>query len=362
MKRFGNLFHKVFDMDNLRAADAMAQKGKQKQPGVIAHNKNKDENLLHLSEGLAYEFYTTSPYTVFSIQDPKPREIFRLPYYPDRIAQHAIMQVISGILESTFTADTYGNIAGRGIHKASYALQKALKDVPGTKYCLKLDIRKFYPSVDHSILKQLLRRKIKDVKQLSLLDNIIDSAPGLPIGNYMSQTLSNFYLSPFDHWIKEQMRVRYYFRYVDDIVIPAATKEELHQLLQQIKTYLNNNLNLEVKSNYQIFPVDDRGIDWLGYVHFHGYTRVRKRIKKAFARKLNRLCSLAIINSYHGWLQHANCNHLLKKLFYEYNKRLQGFQNYSKNNRVFRSKDRRRRRAGPSNIGAGFQSGAVQVR
>src|SRR5690606_15310200 len=146
----------------------------------------------------------------FKVFEPKERLVYRLPYFPDRITHHAIMNVLEPIFVANLTTDTYSCIKGRGIHACANAVKKALKDVPSTKYCLKLDITKFYPSVDHEILKALLRRKFKDQDLLELLDEIIDSAPGLPIGNYLSQYLANFYLSYFDHWIKEKKRVKYY--------------------------------------------------------------------------------------------------------------------------------------------------------
>jgi len=153
---------------------------------------------------------------------------------------------------------------------------------------LKLDIKKFYPNVDHEILKQLLRRKIKDSDLLWLLDEIIDSADGLPIGNYLSQYFANFYLTYFDHWIKEKKQVRYYFRYADDLVFLSSNKSDLHQLLYEIKNYLSNRLKLTVKENYQLFPVQARGIDFIGYIFYHTHTLLRKRIKQNFARTIKK--------------------------------------------------------------------------
>lgn len=317
MKREGNLFAKVCCLENLEQAELTARQGKGNQYGIRIFDRDRSANLMELRDMLLYGEYSTSKYSVFTVHDPKEREVFRLPYYPDRIVHHAVMRVLGPIIDSHFTRDTYACIKGRGIHKAATALKRALRDVPGTKYCLKLDIKKFYPSIDHSILKQQLRRKLKDNELLNLLDEIIDSAPGLPIGNYLSQPLSNFYLSPFDHWIKEQKRVPYYFRYADDIVILADSKKKLHKLLAEIKEYLNINLNLKIKSNYQVFPVAYRGIDFLGYVFFHTHTRIRKRIKKRFARKVAKGCKLPVIASYYGWAKHANSNHLLKKLLYD---------------------------------------------
>lgn len=227
------------------------------------------------------------------------------------------MNILLNTFVSVFTADTYSCIKGRGIHAAAYAVRNALKDVLGTQFCLKLDIRKFYPSIDHQVMKQLIRRKFKDKDLLWLLDEIIDSADGLPIGNYLSQYLANFYLTYFDHWIKEVKGVKYYFRYADDMVILAADKQLLHQLLIDIKQYLHDHLKLEVKSNWQVFPVASRGIDFVGYVFYHTHTRLRKRIKKSFARMITRRKSQGSIASYMGWAMHGNCNHLIKTLLNE---------------------------------------------
>ncbi len=224
------------------------------------------------------------------------------------------MNVLEPIFVSNFTADTYSCIKGKGIHAAAKAVKKSLKDIPGTTYCLKLDIKKFYPSVNHECLKKLLRKKFKDADLLWLLDEIIDSAEGLPIGNYLSQYLANFYLSYFDHWIKEDKAVKYYFRYADDMVIPAPSKDYLHSLLNEIKHYLNLNLKLQVKQNYQVFPVEARGIDFVGYKFYHTHTLLRKQIKKNFAKMLKNNPNEASIASYKGWTKHCDAKHLIKTL------------------------------------------------
>jgi len=314
MKRIGNIYHKIFEYANLELADTIAQKGKMKQPVVVSHNKKREQNLTELQKMLMDGTFKTSPYTVFKIYEPKEREVFRLPYFPDRILHHAIMNVLESVFVSHFTADTYSCIKGRGIHSAASKLKKALKNQFETAYCLKLDINKFYPSIDHSILKALLRTKFKDPQLLTLLDGIIDSADGLPIGNYLSQYFANFYLSGFDHWIKEEKRVKYYFRYCDDMVFLARTKEELHVLLADIREYLQTKLNLKIKSNYQVFPVASRGIDFLGYKFYHTHTLLRKSIKKNFARAISKNANKQSIAAYTGWAKHANTNNLIKKL------------------------------------------------
>jgi len=317
MKRINNLYERICSIENLQLADSIARKGKAKQPGVIAHDKNREANIQQLHEMLMNKTYRTSEYTTFTIFEPKERIIFRLPYFPDRILHHAVMNVLEPVFVSTFTADTYSCIKGKGIHAAAKAVKRALNDVENTRYCLKLDVKKFYPSVDHATLKQLLRRKIKDNDLLWLLDEIIDSTDGLPIGNYLSQYFANFYFTYFDHWMKEEKRVRYYFRYADDLVILSNSKPCLHQLLADISAYLQDNLKLIVKGNYQVFPVDSRGIDFVGYVFYHTHTLLRKTIKQNFARMLKKNRNAQSIASYAGWAKHCNSKNLMKKLLNE---------------------------------------------
>lgn len=190
-------------MENIELADKMARRGKHNW-GIVRHNKRTKEDNEKLLNSLKNLTYKTSKYSQFKIYEPKERLISRLPYYPDRIAQWAIMNVLEPIWTKTFIGHTYSCIKGRGIHKLVKDVKKALRTDPeGTTYCLKLDIRKFYPSIDHDILKSVLRRRIKDGKLLTILDEIIDSASGVPIGNYLSQFFANLYLTYFDHWLLE---------------------------------------------------------------------------------------------------------------------------------------------------------------
>lgn len=316
MKRKGNLYEQMCSIENLMLAEKKARKRKSKQYGIKTFDKNKDAHIQRLHEALISETYRISDYKTFLIYEPKERMVFKLPYI-DRIVQHAIMIVIEQLFTPTFTADSYSCIKEKGIHAASNAVKKALCNKQDTAYCLKLDIRKYYPSVNHDILKQLIRRKIKDSRLLRLLDGIIDSADGLPIGNYLSQLFANVYLNGFDHWLKEQRGVKHYFRYADDMVILGGDKPYLHDLLGQIQLYLQTQLKLEVKRNYQIFPVAVRGIDFVGYKHYHSHTLLRKSIKKNFARSIAKGAKQATIASYKGWAKHANTKHLLKKLLHE---------------------------------------------
>lgn len=224
------------------------------------------------------------------------------------------MNVLEPHFMRWFTTDSYSSIKGRGVHLAANELKQALRNRSETKFCLKLDIRKFYESVNNGILIQKLCRKIKDRKTINLLSNIINSSPGLPIGNYTSQFFANFYLTDFDHWIKEELQVRFYFRYADDIVVLSHSKVRLHHYLKEIKRYLKSKLLLDVKSNYQVFPVEDRGIDFLGYVFRHEYTLIRKSIKERYRKMLRTRPSRQSIAAYNGWLKHCDSYRLTNKL------------------------------------------------
>lgn len=312
MKREGNLYQLICSKDNLRLAESRARKGKQQQYGVRLFDRNYEANLDAVHESLVNKTYKTSEYKVIRIYEKKERIVYKLPYL-DRVVHHLIMIPLEQLFVSVFTTDTYSCIKKRGIHAAHKAIKKALLDVPGTQYYLKLDIKKFYPSVDHDILKALLRRKIKDKDLLWLLDEIIDSAPGLPIGNYLSQYFANFYLTYFDHWVKEVKRVKYYFRYADDIVVLASDKAYLHQLLREFQQYLATELKLEVKGNWRVSPVHC-GLDVVGYVYRHTHIRLRPDIKRNYCRMLFKRYSTQSAASYRGWLQWCNSNHLTKTL------------------------------------------------
>lgn len=321
MKRKNNLFEKVVTKDNLMLAYQKARKGKSGQYGVKVFEKNVERNIDQLYDELNSCTYKTSEYSVFKIYEPKEREIFRLPFR-DRIVHHAIMNIMESIWVSVFISQSYSCIKGKGIHAVLKAIKRDLNDDENTKYCLKLDIKKFYPNIDHQILKAIIRKKIKDNKLLKLLDEIIDSAPGVPIGNYLSQFFANLYLSYFDHWMKEQKQVKYYYRYADDIVILAPDKAYLHGLLTEITFYLYSELNLQLKGNYQVFPVEARGIDFVGYVFRHTHILMRKTIKVRLCRKAAKLNKKDIdvkaykmqISPHLGWAKHCDSKHLIKKI------------------------------------------------
>ena len=214
MKRIGNIFEKIIDIDNLRRAYKRSRRGKTKLRLVKEVDKDSEKYLAEIQKSLIDKTYKTSKYKIFKlIERGKEREICNLPYYPDRIVHWALMYQIEPIFRRLLIYDTYAALPEKGTHKALRRLHKFMQDKEETKYCLKLDVRKYYNSVDKEILKQMLRKHIKCKNTLWLLDEIIDSYPnGIPIGNYTSQYFGNFYLSEFDHWLKEEKHIKYYFK------------------------------------------------------------------------------------------------------------------------------------------------------
>jgi len=321
MKRHGNLYPKIYGIENIRIAHKNARKGKSHYREVRKIEENPEKYFRKIQLMLKDKTFENSCYEIMikKTDNGKIREIYKLPYFPDRIIHHCIVQILEPIWEKTLIKDTYACLKNRGIHKALARIQEALRDKHATKYCLKLDVRKFYPSIDHTVLKTIIRKKIKDMDLLWLLDNIIDSAPGVPIGNYLSQYFGNLYLSGLDHFVKEKKRRKYYYRYSDDIVVFGNNKKELHKLRKDISDYLDE-LKLKLKDNWQVFPVSARGVDFLGYRFFHGYTLLRKSIALKFKRKIRKIKNNwrnmkpeQIINSvmsYNGWLIHSNTKNL----------------------------------------------------
>jgi len=313
MKRYKNLYDKIISIENIALAHRKAKKGKGHYSDVRAVEKSPCLYFESLHKKFLFEKYKTSDYSIITRDTSgKTRQIFKLPYFPDRIVHHCIMNIMEPIWEKTLIRDTYSSIKGRGIHDGVKRVKGFLKDKKGTRYCLKMDVKKFYPSIDHGILKLIIRRKIKCPQTLRLLDEIIDSSPGLPIGNYLSQYFGNLYLSGLDHWCKESIKIKYYARYCDDIVIFSNSKRHLHIIKDMISNYCELNLRLQIKDTWQVFPTAIRGVDFLGYRFFGGYTLIRKSIVRNFKRKVRKSDHSSAV-SYYGWLKHGNGHRLWNK-------------------------------------------------
>lgn len=325
MKRHADLYERIYSRDNIITAFENASKGKAHYREVRQWKQNADGHIDEIEALLRDKAYVPSPYKSFIRNtERKARLISKLPFFPDRVIQHALCNVTVPIWEKHWIRDTYGSIKGRGIHDGVRRVKRSLKtDKAGTLYALKIDIRKYYPSINNGLVKQLVRKRIKCADTLWLCNTIIDSAEGLPIGNYTSQHLANLFLSDFDHWVKEELRVKHYFRYCDDMLLLSGSKEKLHMWLAQIREKLHN-LELEINSSWQIFPVAARGIDFLGYRFYHTHTLLRKSIKEKYKKRLRQLRNHAaplnsskvrsMLSSYKGWMIHADTYNLNRSL------------------------------------------------
>lgn len=320
MKRHGNLYEKIIARENLEAAFDKARKGKTWQDTVKAADANREKLLDELEVILQKRAYRTSRYRIKTIYEPKRRDIYILPFYPDRIVQHAIMNIIEPIWDNMMHYHSYACRKHKGQHKGSTMCMRYIRK---NKYCLKCDISKFYPSVNHDIMYRIIQRKIKCKYTLELLKEIIDSIPGdtnVPIGNYLSQWFGNMYLNELDDFVKHVLRVKHYIRYCDDFVL-FGEKDELAVMIPQLEKFIREKLCMKM-SKCNLFPVT-RGIDFLGYRHFpDNYVLLRKSTTKRVKRRINGLIwnvrhgkiskdtALGSINSTKGWIKWANTHNL----------------------------------------------------
>jgi retron-type reverse transcriptase len=285
-------------MENLKCALYFASRGKKNRKSVLRTMTDSESKLKFLQNLLINEEYHPLSYNRKTIIDRctcKVREIFVPRFYPDQIVQWALMLVIKPILLKGMYDFSCASIDGRGGLYGVNAVKKWLRtDKKCTKYCLVIDIKKFYPSVNQEILLEKFKRKIKDTQTLSLIEKIVHSVPsGLPIGNFTSQWFANFYLQDFDHYVKEQLKIKHYIRYMDDMVFFSSNKRTLSRQRTLIDQYLQNE-KLTVKPNWQIFKVGEsknngRPIDFLGYKFYRNYTTMRARTFLRTTRRIRKI-------------------------------------------------------------------------
>ena len=330
MKRYGNLFPKIVDFANLLSAARKAQRGKRFRPNVLEFNYNLEGNLLQLQEELKSKTYTPGAYRTFEISQPKRRLISAAPYR-DRIVHHALCNIIAPLVERSFISDSYANRVGFGTHRA---LRRFTKFARSSKYILQCDVRKYFPSIERSILKKLIRRQIKCPDTLWLLDKIIDNsnpqepvieyfpgddllAPlnrrrGLPIGNLTSQFLANLYLNSLDHFVKEQLKAEKYIRFADDFALFSDSWEFLAGARIEIESHLAT-LRLKIHPiKSQLFKTR-HGANFLGFRILPDRIRVRQENLRRARRRLRRLRQdwiagriglSAIYRSVQSWVAH----------------------------------------------------------
>ena len=286
MARGRGLYLKIPEPDNLRLAFNKAVKGKSDRQEVIRFRHDLDENLAALRRELQSGEISLGPDRFFTILDPKERIICAAPFH-DRVLHHAVMNICEPVFERYSIFDSYACRPAKGLHKAITRAQEFSRQY---QWYLKLDIRKYFYSIDHKILNRLLARRFADTRLLALFDRVISSsqgAPGkgIPIGNLMSQHFANFYLGLMDHWLKEERRIGGYLRYMDDCLLFGDSKEMLKVELNEIERFLEHNLSLLVKNNRQLNRCSC-GIPFLGFRVFPHEIRLSPRSRRRFSAKL----------------------------------------------------------------------------
>ena len=324
VKKYKNLWKDVIAEENIAEAYRKSIKGKRSYSSVKRFEQDVEGNLKKIRESLINQTYKTSPYNQRTIYEPKERIIYVLPLNPDRVVHHALMNILIPIFTKMFIKNTFACIKDRGLHKGSILTTKYVKKY---KYCLKCDIRKFYPSINHDVLYQMCERKFKEKEILWLLHEIIYSIEGetnVPIGNLPSQWFGNFYMTPFDRYVTEDLGINAYVRYCDDFCLFSNDKSELNKAKVKIEIFLRDVLKLKM-SKCDLFRTT-QGVDFLGYRHFKNYKLLRKRTGKRVKKRLPVILKRfkegkisqdkfrSCVESTYGWVKWANTYNFQLKL------------------------------------------------
>lgn len=344
MKRLDGIWETMTSFENLLQAYRKARRGKRRRSGVAEFGLNLEREVLALHRSLQAGTYQPGEYRLFTIYERKPRVIAAAPFR-DRVVHHALMQMIEPPLDRTFISDSYACRKGKGVHAAVDRYQAWAQTY---QYVLKMDIRQYFPSIDHELLKKKLRRRIKDPPVLHLLDRIIEGSPsgtaeagyfsgddlltplerrtGIPIGNLTSQFFANLYLDDLDHYIKQVLNVRAYLRYVDDMAVLDHDKARLADIRAAVCERLAaDRLRLHPNKAHVIRTTD--GLNLLGYVVFPDRRRLRNDNGHRFARRVRRMAQVyrtgclewtkvrASIQSWIGHAQHADTDGLRRAIF-----------------------------------------------
>lgn len=332
MKTYGGLYDRISAFDNLERAAHAARRGKRTRPDVAAFEFALERELLQLQSELRDQSYRPGEYRQFRIFEPKPRLISRAPFR-DRVVHHALCRVIEPLFERSFSAHSYACRVGKGTHRALDRFQTLARE---HRWALTCDVRKFFPSVDHQVLRELLARKLRDQRCLALIDCILASSPpqepaatyfagddlftphvrrhGLPIGNLTSQFFANVYLNPLDHFVERTLHCRAYVRYCDDFVLFSDRAQQLVDWRRQVASFLAG-LRLRLHGGKSVVHRTARGIRFLGFRVFPGRRLLARENVVRFRRRLRRLqhaFAAGVLGaeelraSIEGWVAHAS--------------------------------------------------------
>lgn len=318
-------YQEIISLENLLVAWEEFAKEKKKRADVRIFARALLHNVLSLHQDLTNFSYRHSRYEAFKVNDPKPRNIHKA-IVCDRLLHRAIYRILYPIFDQTFIHDSYSCRDDKGTHRAfrqlinfSYRVSKNY-----TRPCLaiKMDIRKFFDSIDHKILLELLQKRINDPKLLDLLKQIIQSfefspGKGMPLGNLTSQLFANVYMDPLDKFVKHQLRAKYYLRYADDFMLLSTNADQLMGYFIEINRFLKTELKLHIHPNKVHLRKLSQGIDFVGYVSLPRYSLPRRKTLGRIFRQVEKLDQEALeksLPSYLGYLGHANSRKAIRKL------------------------------------------------
>ena len=359
MKSYNHLMEIYLTEDNYKLAVTNATRhkyGKKKKREQAQEYREKVDE--YMPEILQYaEHYKNEHHTPILIYDGvrRKKRMIVVPTMREQIVHHMIVNVMKPIFQKGMYEHSYGSVPGRGAHLAKRRVEKWIRTGGRKiKYCLKMDIRKYFDSVPHDILKAKLAKIIHDEAFLQILDEVVDASPGdkgIPIGFYTSQWFANWYLEDLDHFIKEKLKAEYYIRYMDDMVIFGPNKRKLHKMQREIDRYLNDKLGLQMKSNWQVFLFDyvdgsgqrrGRDLDFMGFRFYRDKTLLRKALMIKACRKAKRIAKKDITTSYdarqmisyYGWFD-------ITDTYGMYKRRIKPYVNYRHMTRLISNQQRR---------------------
>lgn len=338
-KTYGYLWESVISFESLLEAWHRTEKGRKTQRNILQFKADLEPSLLDIQNSLIDGTYKTGPYRHFHIYEPKKRIVSALPI-KDRIVQQSVYKAIEPIFESRFIEQSFACRPNKGAHKGADKVQGYMRQVKrkyGRVYALKADIAKYFPSICHDVLRRLLRRRIACTKTVDLLDQVIASTDdgasvmprGIPIGNLTSQLFANIYLHELDTFVKHELRVKCYARYMDDFTVIHQDKDYLHELRMKIEIFLWSELGLRTNAKTQVFPINKdngRGLDFLGYRIWPTHRALRKDSISRMRKKMKRMARLygmgemelpaieAVTRSWVGHARHADTYDLRRNL------------------------------------------------
>lgn len=334
MRSYNNLFAQMLTDQSMTTAFMDASKGKREREDVkwvLSHLDSEKENLREILDTETLRLVKHPSCVIREANCHKQREIVKPNFRYEQVVHHLVVNQLKPIVLHGFYEYSCGSIPERGCHYGKKYVEKWVREYPKDQkvYILKMDIRHFFENIDHDILKNKLAKVIRDKKFLRLLYQIVDNHPqGLPLGFYTSQWFANFYLKEFDHYVKEVLHAEHYIRYMDDMVIFDTDKARLHEMRKKISEYLSVELNVELKDNWQVFPLAEnrednhaRPLDFMGFKFYRNHTTLRKSILKHIRRKSARINAkirthqnvtwkdASSIVSYMGWITHSDTYH-----------------------------------------------------